>query len=434
MGSSAYDYAPSVMMDGVYKMWWCGQTPGGKVPGDDILYAESSSLNGPFHARGSSAPHQIVFDGTGTGSFDNEHTCDPSVVRANGTYYLYYAAERHDGEPTTIGVASSPDGINWTRLHNDQPIVTAANQQETHNEYGAGQPSVTYLNGQFYLMFTDTTGAGASSNGAGQFVWRSPDPTFQSGVEVSTASGWQAKTDANSRSFSVVNAFSADWQYSDALRAFVIAHDNTPGQTTLTFLSPDNLARQPYAEVAVPGQWSEGPGIVSRPDKHSVVARNNDCGRIPIDVIHSSTGSPPQQLTHDGLDLLSSNSCQSMPAGQIAAMYEGYGLQSSGLPAAVVVGGKRLQIQDTSVYTDLTRNRISVPASIYSAVPYGASLRDGATVLGASGPPGAFQLDNNTLWPVNAPQLVTDNHSSITMVDRAQWLSHPRGPSLFYLW
>ncbi|WP_043262779.1 hypothetical protein [Streptomyces sp. CT34] len=435
-GSSAYDYAPSIMVDGVYKMWWCGQAPGGKVPGDDILYAESAGPDGPFHARGSSAPHQIAFQGTGTGSFDNEHTCDPSVVRANGTYYLYYGAERHDGEPTTIGVASSPDGIRWTRLNNDRPIVTPARQQQTQNTYGAGQPSVVYRDGEFYLMFVDTTGAGALANGAGQFVWRSPDPTFQSHVQVATASGWQAKSDANSRAFSVVNAFSADWQYSDALGAFVIAHDDKQEQTTLTFLDSNNLALHPYSDVAIQGHWTEGPGIVSRPDKHSVVSRNNDCGRIPIEVIRSTDRNPlgqPTQLARIGLDLLTHNNCAAMPRSRIAAMYEGYGLQSGGLPAAVVMGGRRLQIHNASVYTDLTHNPVSVPQSIYFTVPFGASLPDHGKVLGAPGLPAAFQLDHGALWPVDAPQLALDNHSSITMVDRAGWLSHPRGPDLNYL-
>ncbi|MEU9115855.1 hypothetical protein AB0D04_29765 [Streptomyces sp. NPDC048483] len=356
-------------------------------------------------------------------------------MRANGTYYMYYGALRHDhgGEKTTIGVASSRDGINWTRLNKSQAIITAANQQDTHNTYGAGQPSAVYLNGRFYLLFTDTTGAGALSNGAGQFVWRSADPTFQSGVEVFTASGWQVKTSANSRSFSVANAFSADWQYSDALGAFVIAHDSTPGHTTLVFLDPRNLKKHPYSEAAIPGQWSEGPGIVSRPDKHSVVSETGDCGRLPIDVIRATTGSPPRELSHNGIDLLSGSKCTSMPRSKIAAMYEGYGLQSPGLPAALVVSGRRLQIQNASVYTDLTRNRISVPPSIYHAVPYGASLHDHAEVLGAPGLPAAFRLDHDTLWPVDSPQLVTDNHSSITMMNRQKWLSHPRGPNLYQL-
>ncbi|KAF5137557.1 hypothetical protein E5D57_001336 [Metarhizium anisopliae] len=431
-GGSAYDYAPSIMLDGVYKMWWCGQVPGQPVAGDSILYAESSSLDGPFHARGSAASHQVVFGGTGSGSFDNEHTCDPSVVRVSGTYYMYYGAERHDGEPTTIGVASSPDGISWARLNSGQPIITPANQQNTGNTYGAGQPSVVYRGGRFHLIFTDTTGAGALGNGAGQFAWRSPDATFQRDVDVFTASGWQPKTDANSRGFSVANAFSADWQFSDALDAFVIAHDNGAGETTLTFLDAENLAVHKYSQVGIPGPWSEGPGIVSRPDKHSVVSASNECGRVPVDVIRSTTGPPPRELGRIGVDLVSGASCGSMP-DRVAAIYEGYGMQVPGLPAAVVVDGLRLQIQSLAVYTDLTHNAIQVPPSIYYAVPYGTSLHEGDAVLGASGLPGAFRLDNNTLWPVSCLKIVTDNHSQITMIDPGAWQSYRKGPSLFCL-
>lgn len=431
-GGSAYDYAPSIMLDGVYKMWWCGQVPGQPVAGDSILYAESSSLDGPFHARGSAASHQVVFGGTGSGSFDNEHTCDPSVVRVSGTYYMYYGAERHDGEPTTIGVASSPDGISWARLNSGQPIITPANQQNTGNTYGAGQPSVVYRGGRFHLIFTDTTGAGALGNGAGQFAWRSPDATFQRDVDVFTASGWQPKTDANSRGFSVANAFSADWQFSDALDAFIIAHDNGAGETTLTFLDAENLAVHKYSQVDIPGPWSEGPGVVSRPDKHSVVSATNECGRVPVDVIRSTTGPPPRELGRIGVDLVSGASCGSMP-DRVAAIYEGYGMQVPGLPAAVVVDGLRLQIQSLAVYTDLTHNAIQVPPSIYYAVPYGASLHEGDAVLGASGLPGAFRLDNNTLWPVSCLKIVTDNHSQITMIDPGAWQLYRKGPSLFCL-
>ncbi|MFD8396124.1 hypothetical protein ACFV2N_44780 [Streptomyces sp. NPDC059680] len=436
VGGSIYDYAPSVMLDGVYKMWWCGQDPKGAVPGDDILYAESTSPNGPFHAPGSTASHQIVFEGTGNGSFDNQHTCDPSVVRVNGTYYLYYGAERHDAEPTTMGVASSPDGIHWTRLNNNQPIITPANQKHTDWPYGAGQPSVIYLDGLFYLIFTDSTGAGAPQNGNAQFVWRSPDPTFQSRVEVFTASGWQPKTDANSRSYSLFESSFVDWQYSDALKSFVIAYGGLlrgQGPITVTFRDPNNLANRRYADVAIPGAWTEGPGIVSRPDKHSVVSGTNDCGRIPLDIMISAASWPPQQLVHRGLDVLTGTSCASMPSNQIAAMYEGYGVQHPGEPPTVVVGGRRLQMQNLSVYTDLTHNAIYVPQSIYNAIPYGGSLFYGQTVLGAPGKPGAFQLDNDTLWAVSCPKPVTDNHSTITMVDAATWSSHPRGPDLFCL-
>lgn len=246
-----------------------------------------------------------MFSGTGTGTFDNKHTCDPSVVKAGDTYYLFYGAEQDDGLPTTAGVASSPDGVTWTRLNNDQPILTQAGQLNTGNTYGAGQPSVTYINGTFYMIFTDTTGAGADpSTGYGQFAWRSSDPTFQSNVEVWTTSGWQAKTDANSRSLSIIDSVTSDWQYSDVLDAFVIAHDTTANETTLSFLGPANLSSTKYADVTIAGAWTEGLGIVSRSDKHSVATASTDCGRVPIDVIRSTTGQPLTGLAHIGVDVI----------------------------------------------------------------------------------------------------------------------------------
>jgi hypothetical protein len=309
----AYEYAPTVLFEnGKYRMWWCSQVPSTPVRGDDVLYAESDGPDGPFHAPGSSAPYVISFHGTGGEDFDGQHTCDPSVVKAGNAYYLFYGAAVHDGV-TTIGVATSANGVDWTRLNGDRPIITPAGQQDTGNHYGAGQPSAVYLNGKFYLIFTDTTAAGADhSNGAGQFAWRSSDPTFQTGVDVYTGNGWQAKTDANSRSFSVANAFSADWQYSDALRSFIVAHNNAPGQTTLTFLDGTNLRNQPIAEQTIDGAWSEGPGIVSTPDKHALPG--SACNRVPVDIVESAdkSGGAPAHLYHRGVDLVfTSVSCQS---------------------------------------------------------------------------------------------------------------------------
>lgn len=431
-GASVYNYAPAVLLDGEYRMWWCGQPPGQAVAGDHILYAKSSSLDGPFTSQDGSAAFDVVFGGTGTGTFDNKHTCDPSVLRANGVYYLFYGAEQEDGLPTTIGIASSPDGIKWARMNNGQAIVTQAGQQKTNSAYGAGQPSAIYLNGMFYMMFTDTTGAGSDPNGGGQFVWRSADVTFQSNVEVFTSTGWQTMTAANSRSFSVIDAVSVDWQYSDALDAFIVAHDSSAKETTLSFLDPKDFSVK-YAEVNMAGSWTEGPGIVSRPDKHSIVSTTNDCGRVPVDVIRSTTGQPPNGLARVGVDVVSGIVCSSMAASQVATIYEGYTLQASGLPAAVVVDGLRLQIEVAAVTLDLSRNPIRVPESVYRVVQYGASLRVGQTVLGVTNQPASFELDNNVLWPVNCLKIITDNDSNITAVDGATWQSHHFGPSLYCL-
>ncbi|WP_203654923.1 hypothetical protein [Actinocatenispora rupis] len=312
-----YQYAPAVLAEnGRYRMWWCSQSPAGTAPGDDILYAEADSPNGPFHAPGSDKPYQIVFQNDGGGGWDGQHVCDPSVVKVGGRYLMYFSGAPADhgqqqGSETSIGVAESADGISWHAL-SGSAIVTSAHQRDNHNNYGAGQPSVTYRDGKIYLLFTDTTAAGAlPANGAGQFAYRSADPTFASGVEVATKDGWQPRSAANDRQFSVANAFSADWQYSDALSALIVAHNNDPGRTTLDFLSADNPATAAYAPATVPSEWSEGPGLVSTADKHAITGAA--CNRVPVDVVQSTgkNNGAPATLRRFGADVVSDRTCDS---------------------------------------------------------------------------------------------------------------------------
>jgi hypothetical protein len=426
---NVYDYAPSVMADGTYRMWWCSQLSGGTVPGDDILYAESTSLGGPFRAPGGGQPRR-VFDGT-TNGWD-QHTCDPSVVRVDGTYYMYYGGSR-DGSPdlTQIGVATSPDGFQWRRLHQGQPIIRPAFEVNRANRYGAGQPSVVHLDGLFYLLFTDTTASGALDNGAGQFAWRSADPTFQSGVDVFTATGWQPRTTGNDRSFSVLNGFSVDWQYSDVLRAFIVASNGpNSGGSVLEFLDRDDLRVHPHPNGLLPGTYTEGPALVSKPDKHAAVTSQGECGRIPADVIQSTSNEPPHTLGHFGFDLLTGRTCGQLPSSQVSSLFNGYGIESPGLPATYITGAQRLQIQQLGVYTALTGNRVNVSSQTFHQIPYGASLHTGAPAITAAGRPAGYVLDDGRLWPVADNRLITANNSSVTTVSIGRYDSYPKGPTL----
>jgi len=312
-----YQYAPSVIKDGgTYRMWWCSTSPAGTAGGDDILYAEASNPDGPFHAHGSDKPYQIVFQNDGSNGWDGQHVCDPSVVRVGDHYLMYYSGAPNDhgqqqGSETSIGVAQSADGISWHPL-SDQPIIGPAHQRDNHNNYGAGQPSAVYRDGQIYLLFTDTTAAGDNpANGAGQFAYRSADPAFASGVQVATKDGWQARTSANDRQFSVAEAFTSDWQYSDTLQSFVLAHNNDPGRTTLSFLSPSSPATRTYQDVSFASQWTEGPGLVSTPDKHAIAGPA--CTTVPVDVVQSTgkTNNAPATLKHFGVDVVSDQDCAS---------------------------------------------------------------------------------------------------------------------------
>jgi hypothetical protein len=421
-GPASYNYAPSVMKDGKYRMWWCGG-----IAGDFILYAESDSINGPFKAR-NGANYQEVLRPTGSSTgFDGLHTCDPSVIRVRDVYYMYYGGlGTSSTSVTAIGVAQSSDGITWTRLNGGNPIVTA--RVPSAGGYGAGQPTAAYLNGKFYMMYTDTTGLG----GGLQYAIRSSDPTFQSGVETATASGWVTQTSATKAGFVVSNSFSADMQFSDALGAWIVLSNQAAGTTYVRFIAPDfsHLVR---TDLEIAAAWAEGPGLVSKPDKHALPPANSDCRRISLDFINASglRNGNPDFLRHYGQDLLTDTTCPSLPAGTVGAIYDGYLIQSAGLPATFVTAGMRLQSASFPPLLQLTKNSIAVSSEIFYLVPYGASLQIGATVIGATGRPAAFLLDNNTIWPVSALEIITANQSSITMVSVASYDTHPVGPSLY---
>src|SRR5262245_61413845 len=106
--TNGYDYVPAVMIDGVNRSGRGGSRQ--NFPGDHIFYAEATNFRGPWHAPGTTQGSTFVsvLGPTGnTADFDGAHTCDPSVVRANGVYYLYYGGNSGDPNPlkaiTAIG-------------------------------------------------------------------------------------------------------------------------------------------------------------------------------------------------------------------------------------------------------------------------------------------------------------------------------------------
>ena len=310
---ASYDYAPAVMLDGAtYKMWWCGG-----IAGDHILYAEATAPSGPWHKFGSNVAGTFddVFQPTDNATtFDGLHTCDPSVVKVSGTYYLYYGGFPKPGarqQVTMLGVASGTTGRAFTRLANGNPIVMPARDPTTvPNSYGAGQPSVIFLDGWFYLMFTDTTGSGANTtNGGGQFVWRSVDPAFQAGVEELQGAGFVPAASAVTRSFSLVEAFSADWAFSDVLGKFAVATDGRPSIIDVRFYA-STLSSTVVGTAELAASWTEGPGLVRTAEGHLPAGAR--CEDVVLDILRpiGTSGAPDTwNLAHVGGTIASGVNC-----------------------------------------------------------------------------------------------------------------------------
>jgi hypothetical protein len=306
MTRTSYDYAPSVMFEnGVFRMWWCGG-----IAGDHILHAQAASLAGPWHSKSSQTPNTFddVFAPTGNANtFDGQQTCDPSVLKIGATYYLYYGGFPQPGalpQTTAFGVAESSDGYTFTRAHGGTPIASPArNFLSVPNAYGAGQPSAVVLGDFVYVFFTDSTAQGSNAiNGGGQFVFRSKDPTFVTGVEELFDTGFRPFSEARTRLYSVVGAFSVDVAYSDGAQMFVIATNGRPQILDIRFYAPGfppTPVGQPNPWIAAsqaPGAWTEGPGLVRDTQGHFLPQAN--CATLGIDIVRS-TGTAGVPNTYD---------------------------------------------------------------------------------------------------------------------------------------
>lgn len=423
-----YNYAPSVMADGGgYRMWWCSQLPGFGPAGDDILYATSDSLTRTFHGAGGQAATP-VFHGS-NGGFDSKHTCDPSVIRVHGTYYLYYTGSTGDPRHgNSIGVATSTDGVHFRRANHGRPIVTPAEDTRRDNAYGVGQPSALFLDGWYYLLFTDTTGADAGWNGAGQFVVRARDPLFSRGVQVLTDSGF---TDSGStmavRQRAIVDAFSSDWMWVDALDAFAVAHETAAG-TTITFWDKD-FTRNPYLPVEIGGPWEEGPGLVRGPEGHAPVSASDPCGRVPFDVVRATRNkAAPTGLSLFGVDAHGLRACARK--AQALALLDGYALPSPHRTVDIVTAGTLVEVQRRSVAEKLVRRVLPEPVPGLDGVTPAARITAGLPALRSPDRPLALLLPDGRLCPIGSAAAARANSSPVRTVPTARWDAHPRGPDL----
>lgn len=290
---AGYDYAPSIMWDeGKYKMWWCTDNAD---TGDRIWYAESTNLT-------TWTNQQEVFFGTGqpdTGTncnngsnFDCTDTCDPSVVKVNGTYYLYYGGFPVHANPSIqnrVGLATSSTGTGgWTRQNGGNPILVG----KYSGGYGAGHPSVIFLGGMYYMTYTDT------SVGDGQYAIRSSDPTFpQSNYDELTSTGWVHRTSgAPVRGFEFTeNAQNVDWAYLDSLRQFVMAIDGRddtpkPGAKDTRWVSlrffDQTLMSEVHDQVDIDATWLEGPGLAKYSNGHAL--HSNTCHKAYTPIMRAS--------------------------------------------------------------------------------------------------------------------------------------------------
>jgi hypothetical protein len=90
------------------------------------------------------------------GAWDGYRVWGPSVVTVPGGWRLYYSGADAPHGPTAIGLATSDDGLTWTR-HPDNPVFTVS-APGRFDDASVSTPSVTRADEGFVMVYSAVTG------------------------------------------------------------------------------------------------------------------------------------------------------------------------------------------------------------------------------------------------------------------------------------
>lgn len=128
--------------DGKYKMWYLNTYNSGT---GDIGYAES-----PDGISWNSLTSEAVFTPGQTGSWD-DHTVGPgAIIKENGVYKMYYIGWHSQYDNWHIGLATSSDGIHWQRYQN--PVLSGSGI-----EAQLGVSDVVKCGSVYYMYYASRT-------------------------------------------------------------------------------------------------------------------------------------------------------------------------------------------------------------------------------------------------------------------------------------
>ena len=171
----------------------------------DIKIYRMTSTNGYSFSLNPSTP--VLTHGSSS-DWDYKSVETPSVVKFNGTYYMFYT-----GYPTTstdaktykIGVATSSDGISWTKggvvVAPSDPTNTTPSLQ--FNQWVTAEPAAVVFNNKIYLYYSalgasstvnttwQTIGLVTSSDGA---TWTSQEQTLVPDLSIYPRASWKGYT------------------------------------------------------------------------------------------------------------------------------------------------------------------------------------------------------------------------------------------------
>ncbi|MBI2900194.1 MAG: hypothetical protein HYY17_08410 [Planctomycetes bacterium] len=144
--------APAVIRrdDGTYLMFYSGNN------GISYRIGLATSPDGVMWTK-----RGVVVDvGAGFGAWDSKSVSDASVVRVGSRYHLYYSGFSFDtNQALGVGLATSDDGVAWTKVSVNAPIFGPAGSTDEllrgpAGDEGSLQPFARWTGSQMELYYT----------------------------------------------------------------------------------------------------------------------------------------------------------------------------------------------------------------------------------------------------------------------------------------
>ena len=148
-GSGSYDEKgqadPTVIYDGVndWKMWFDAKTNANTW----ISIGYATSADGTAWSA-----YGAVLNKGSAGEWDDVFVHHPSVVKDGSTYYMFYAGAKSTSATVyKIGLATSSDGINWSKYASN-PVITVGSVGQWDRGYVRPSNPIK-LNGLWYMWY-----------------------------------------------------------------------------------------------------------------------------------------------------------------------------------------------------------------------------------------------------------------------------------------
>ncbi len=96
---------------------------------------------------------QIILPRGPAGSFDSTHAKYPCVLKAGDLWMMWYNGRSDDAFTGSIGLATSPDGLHWTKANKGHPVLRPGGPGAP-DETKVDHPAVVRFNGRFHMWYT----------------------------------------------------------------------------------------------------------------------------------------------------------------------------------------------------------------------------------------------------------------------------------------